>query len=71
MLLYLGIGCDGAVAYTLHKLRKKFPYIFLFNKLTRLYYAFSHFSHWFPELWKGSQQNKLKKMHLILDGKPI
>lgn len=55
MLLYLGIGCDGAVAYTLHKLRKKFPFIFLFNKLTRLYYAFSHFSHWFPELWKGNQ----------------
>lgn len=61
MLLYLGIGCDAEVCTTLHAIRRYFPFLFKINKVTRLFYAFSHSYHWIPCLWRGTAEIKLFK----------
>lgn len=68
MMLYFGVGCDGAVAKTLDTMRKKFPFMFVANKITRLFYAFSHIRHWIPQWVRGVQSVRMGDLKFYLDG---
>lgn len=69
MLNYFGLGCDGQVAKTLDIMRKRYPFLFRINKITRLFYAGAWFKNFFKELYYGKKSSKLTNIEAEIDGK--
>lgn len=74
MLLYFGLGCQASTCKTYDTFRKCFPFMCKMNKTNRLFYAFSHFRHWFVELYeqlRGSKGRLLTDIKYWNDGNEI
>lgn len=69
MLNYFGLGCDAQVAKSVDILRKRYPFLFRINKITRLFYMSSWFKNLFNQIYYGKNSVKFTNMELELDGK--
>ena len=68
MLSYFGLGCDAHVAQTVEIWRRKFPFLFKINRITKFFYSLSWVYNFFKSLCFGKVHFRLTDIKLEIDG---